>query len=101
MLLTSKPVVIVGRRDGKKEERYAGEERIRQAAETHATSLDLSGLGLREVPEPLGQLTALQWLDLSGNQLTALPASLGQLTALWCLTSTTTSSAPCPSPSDS
>ena len=54
------------------------EERIRQAAETHPEALDLSGLGLPELPESLGQLTALQALDLSDNQLQALPESLAQ-----------------------
>lgn len=57
------------------------EERIRQAAETHATGLDLSRLSLGKVPESLGQLTALQSLLLSNNQLSALPEWLGQLTA--------------------
>jgi hypothetical protein len=49
------------------------EERIRQAAETHAEALDLSNMGLPELPESLGQLTALQTLDLSNNPLTAPP----------------------------
>jgi hypothetical protein len=53
-----------------------------EAAETHATSLDLSGLSLQQLPESLGQLTALQVLYLSGNQLSALPESLGQVSKL-------------------
>ncbi len=64
----------------KKEE--AAEECIRQAAETHAEDLDLSSMSLPELPDSLGQLTALRTLDLSDNRLTALPESLGQLTAL-------------------
>ena len=66
----------------KKSETSTAEERIRQAAKTHAKALDLSGLGLLELPESLGQLTALETLFLYRNQLTALPESLGQLTAL-------------------
>ena len=58
------------------------EERIQQAAETHAEALDLSNTGLPELPESLGHLAALQTLELSGNQLSALPESLGQLTSL-------------------
>jgi leucine-rich repeat protein SHOC2 len=60
-------------------------------AETDAT--DASGQGRRvveidvkgklgEVPEELGQLTALTKLNLRGNQLTSVPAELGRLTAL-------------------
>ncbi len=71
----------MGRKKNETSEEIA-EERIRQAAGTHAIRLDLSGLGLREVPESLGQLTALQGLYLGNNQLSALPESLGQLTAL-------------------
>ncbi len=56
--------------------------RIEQARKTRATELNLSGLGLTELPELLGQLTQLQRLGLAGNQLTALPESLGQLTQL-------------------
>jgi len=60
----------------------AAEERIRQAAETHADALNLSNLGLAELPESLGHFAALRTLNLSGNRLSALPAWLGQLTAL-------------------
>lgn len=56
--------------------------RIEQAGKTGATKLDLSGLGLTELPESLGQLTKLEFLNLNNNQLTALPESIGQLTQL-------------------
>ena len=58
------------------------EGRIREATQRRATEIDLSGLGLKAVPESLDQLTGLQTLYLGGNQLTALPESLGQLTGL-------------------
>jgi hypothetical protein len=59
------------------------EERIRQAAETHAQALNLSNLGLPELPESLGQLTALQRLYLDRNRLSALPEFLGRLNGLY------------------
>jgi len=46
------------------------------------TSLKLSYNKLTTLPDSLGQLTQLTELDLSNNQLTALPDSLGQLTQL-------------------
>jgi len=56
--------------------------RIRHAAETGATELDLSWLRLTALPPEIGQLTRLQSLDLGGNQLTALPPEIGQLIKL-------------------
>jgi internalin A len=44
--------------------------------------LDMSGFGLTELSENIGQLTELNELNLNGNQLTALPESIGQLTQL-------------------
>jgi C-terminal of Roc, COR, domain/Ras of Complex, Roc, domain of DAPkinase/Leucine rich repeat/Leucine Rich repeats (2 copies) len=49
---------------------------------TDLTILDLSGSGLSELPESLGQLTNLSVLDLNRNRLSELPAWLGQLTNL-------------------
>ncbi len=40
--------------------------------------LDLSGLGLTEVPEASGQLTWLARLNLTQNQLTQVPNAIGQ-----------------------
>ena len=58
------------------------ERRIRQAILTGQTDLNLTELGLAELPESLGGLTALTELSLGRNQLTAVPESLGGLTAL-------------------
>lgn len=63
------------------------EQKIEAARRTGATELDLSGgihesSKLNELPESLGQLTALQSLNLYENNLTNLPDWLGQLTEL-------------------
>jgi internalin A len=57
-------------------------ERIRQAADSGAESLDLSSLGLTSLPPEIGQLTNLKKLNLSSNQLDNLPSEIGQLTNL-------------------
>ena len=44
--------------------------------------LDLSGYGIRELPESFGLLTKLVVLNLSGNKLCTLPASMKQLVHL-------------------
>ncbi|MBD2157358.1 COR domain-containing protein [Leptolyngbya sp. FACHB-16] len=60
------------------------ERRIEAAFQEGATELDLSGLGLTEVPEAIASLTQLQSLNLSNNELTELKAivSLTQLQEL-------------------
>ena len=58
------------------------ERRIEEARRTRAQRLDLSSLGLTELPQSLGQLAHLELLIVWGNQLTALPESLGQLAQL-------------------
>lgn len=55
--------------------------RIDAAEREGATSLDLSGLKLRELPDRIADLTNLRDLDLSENRLTGLPA-LPHLTGL-------------------
>ncbi len=56
--------------------------RPRQAAESGAVSVDLSGLGLTVLPPEIGQLTNLTTLHLRSNPLTALPPELAHLTRL-------------------
>jgi Leucine-rich repeat (LRR) protein/Zn-dependent protease with chaperone function len=57
-------------------------DRIQAAKDTGATTLDLAGLGLIDLPPEIGQLTHLYTLHLSGNDLTSLPPEIGQLTNL-------------------
>jgi internalin A len=58
------------------------EKRIEEALRERSLSLDLSELGLTQLPTSLSQLIQLQYLDLDHNQLTTLPDSLGQLSQL-------------------
>src|SRR5688572_15634064 len=57
-------------------------QRIQEAAETEAIRLDLSELGLTELPLELWQLSNLQMLYLWGNQLTSVPPEIGRLSNL-------------------
>ncbi len=65
-----------------KEPRAESLERIEEAAQTRATELNLSNLGLSELPPEIGTLTILTTLYLHGNQLTALSPEIGKLTNL-------------------
>ena len=66
--------------------------RIDQTAEEKLTELDLSGLGLEELPQQIGKCTQLEILVLGkwdekkikrvGNQLTKFPDDVLQLTNL-------------------
>lgn len=56
--------------------------RIEEAKRYKSRGLDLSFFGLSEIPEMLGQLTALETLSLNNNRLMQVPAVLGQLRAL-------------------
>ncbi|MFL6334657.1 MAG: COR domain-containing protein [Pyrinomonadaceae bacterium] len=56
--------------------------RIELAGSEQNTKLDLSGLGLSELPEQLAQLTHLYTLDLKNNKLTTLPEWFFDLTNL-------------------
>jgi hypothetical protein len=58
------------------------EQRIEEARRKGETQLDLSLMGLTEVPEAIANLTQLQELDLSINLLTALPKAIAHLTQL-------------------
>ena len=57
-------------------------KRIEAALRSGATSLNISGLGLRRLPTEIGGLTALTELHLQHNQLSSLPPEIGRLTAL-------------------
>ena len=60
-------------------------QRIEGAKQSKALTLDLSGLGLRTLPDSLcllGHHAQLQQLDLRNNQLVMLPESIGQLKQL-------------------
>jgi internalin A len=66
-------------------EPLASEEALKRIGECfrrRGTVLDLSGLGLAQLPPKLAQLAKLTELDLSHNHLDALPPELGQLTKL-------------------
>lgn len=53
-------------------------ERIRDAT----TNLDLSSLGLKEVPPEVFRLSRLQYLFLQDNQLREIPSEIGELAEL-------------------
>jgi Leucine-rich repeat (LRR) protein len=57
------------------------QERLARASRWY-TSLDLSDLGLRQVPPEVWDLEHLTWLDLSGNRLKSLPPEIGTLEKL-------------------
>lgn len=57
-------------------------DRIEVAKETPVVELDLSGLGLTELPPEIGNLTNLEKLWLDHNELTELPPEIGNLTNL-------------------
>jgi internalin A len=56
-------------------------ERLAQPP-AEASELDISALGLDEIPASLGRLSHLRRLDVSGNKLTKMPDELGNLTQL-------------------
>ena len=60
-------------------------ERILEAERTGATELDLSGLGLSELPPELWELSELHYLNLWDNKLNSLSPDIGQLTNLQAL----------------
>jgi internalin A len=65
-----------------KTQEQLAERRIQEALASHATELELTGMGLTALPELIGQLKTLQKLRLTNNRLTALPESIGQLSQL-------------------
>jgi internalin A len=57
-------------------------KRIAHAQDTNDRSLNLSRLGLTELPGAIWKLTHLRGLILEGNSLTTLPETIGELAAL-------------------
>ena len=55
---------------------------IAQAHDENWEELDLSGMGLTELPKEIDRLTGVKVLNLSDNQITEIPESIGQLTNL-------------------
>lgn len=55
---------------------------IERARRAEMTDLDLSEMGITELPVEIGQLVNLHRLHVNCNQLTALPESIGQLVNL-------------------
>jgi Leucine-rich repeat (LRR) protein len=53
------------------------EQRIKSCRETGGKALDLSGLGLCQIPPELAELTNLTELSLSGNSIKNLPGFIG------------------------
>jgi internalin A len=58
------------------------ERRIAEARRQNAINLDLSGLGLTEVPASLGELRQLQEISLHNNQLREIPVAICELQSL-------------------
>jgi SpoVK/Ycf46/Vps4 family AAA+-type ATPase len=58
------------------------EQRIKSCRESGGKALDLSGLGLDQIPPELAELTNLTELSISGNRLKTLPGFIGKLTSL-------------------
>ena len=70
------------REDRKKAAQKIARARIEEARKSKATSLDVHGLGLTELPASIGQLPQLLRLHISDNQLEALPETISELTQL-------------------
>ena len=55
---------------------------IRLAQKRGRNALDLSGLGIVELPPEIGRLYSIERLNIERNQLTELPAEIGKLVHL-------------------
>lgn len=72
-----------GRGDDRKQTpEEIAQERIEAARKSKATELNLSGLGLTELPASIGQLTELHFLKANNNRLTKLSGNIGELAQL-------------------
>jgi internalin A len=58
------------------------EKRIQEAFKSGTTLLDLSNLGLTELPDSIGCLLTLQYLFINNNKLSILPESVTKLVEL-------------------
>jgi internalin A len=65
-----------------KEYQNEATKRIQETLKTGAVELDLSDLGLTEIPELIAQLTNRQELYLDNNKLTSLPDEIAFPTSL-------------------
>jgi Leucine-rich repeat (LRR) protein len=63
-------------------EKKTAAKAIMKAFKKDSETLDLSGLGLTELPQCIGRLSNLEILHAHNNRLTSLPESIGQLTRL-------------------
>jgi internalin A len=54
-------------------------KRIAIAWREHKTELDLSGIGIKKLPEEIKNLNRLEFINLENNQLQAIPEVLGAL----------------------
>ncbi len=61
---------------------HQAEKKIAEALRKGATELDLSNMGLVEIPEAIANLTQLQELNLSRNQIREIPEAIANLTQL-------------------
>ena len=76
-------ILAVVRVGAQSDDGYAEALRRIEAARTSGEALiDLTHLGLTEVPPEIGTLTQVVVLLLSGNELTTLPPEIAEMTAL-------------------
>ena len=61
---------------------HQAEKKIAEALRKGVTELDLSNMGLVEIPEAIANLTQLQQLNLSDNQIIEIPEAIADLTQL-------------------
>ena len=82
LLLSSLSLPTLAQRKLQVEHYDVALERIQEANYRQATELDLSNLGLRQIPPELGLLTRLEILNLSHNWLSEFPPEILPFTQL-------------------